>query len=154
MKSTINTIQEYLDSIPTERANIINKLRKILKSNLPKGFKEEMSYGMIGFVIPHSLYPKGYHVNPKDPLPFINLASQKNYIAVYHMGIYQPDLLKWFQEEYKLFSKKKLDMGKVCMRFKKDEDIPYEIIGNLSKKISVSDWISIYETSTKSARKG
>jgi hypothetical protein len=154
MKSTINTIQEYLDSIPTERANIINKLRKILKSNLPKGFKEEMSYGMIGFVIPHSLYPKGYHVNPKDPLPFINLASQKNYIAVYHMGIYQPDLLKWFQEEYKIFSKKKLDMGKVCMRFKKDEDIPYEIIGNLSKKISVSDWISIYETSTKSARKG
>ena len=154
MKSTINTIQEYLDSIPTERANIINKLRKILKSNLPKGFKEEMSYGMIGFVVPHSLYPKGYHVNPKDPLPFINLASQKNYIAVYHMGIYQPDLLKWFQEEYKLFSKKKLDMGKVCMRFKKDEDIPYEIIGNLSKKISVSDWISIYETSTKSTWKG
>lgn len=154
MKSTINTIQEYLDSIPTERANIINKLRKILKSNLPKGFKEEMSYGMIGFVVPHSLYPKGYHVNPKDPLPFINLASQKNYIAVYHMGIYQPDLLKWFQEEYKLFSKKKLDMGKVCMRFKKDEDIPYEIIGNLSKKISVSDWISIYETSTKSIGKG
>ena len=154
MKSTINTIQEYLDSIPTERANIINKLRKILKSNLPKGFKEEMSYGMISFVVPHSLYPKGYHVNPKDPLPFINLASQKNYIAVYHMGIYQPDLLKWFQEEYKLFSKKKLDMGKVCMRFKKDEDIPYEIIGNLSKKISVSDWISIYETSTKSTWKG
>lgn len=154
MKSIINTIQEYLDSIPTERANIINKLRKILKSNLPKGFKEEMSYGMIGYVVPHSLYPKGYHVNPKDPLPFINLASQKNYIAIYHMGIYQPDLLKWFQEEYKLFSKKKLDMGKVCMRFKKEEDIPYGIIGNLSKKISVSDWISIYETSIKSIGKG
>jgi hypothetical protein len=154
MKSIINTIQEYLDSIPTERANIINKLRKILKSNLPKGFKEEMSYGMIGYVVPHSLYPKGYHVNPKDPLPFINLASQKNYIAIYHMGIYQPDVLKWFQEEYKLFSKKKLDMGKVCMRFKKEEDIPYGIIGNLSKKISVSDWISIYETSIKSIGKG
>ena len=154
MKSDIKSIEEYLDSIPPERKVILDKLRKIIKANLPKGFKEEMSYGMIGYVVPHSLYPKGYHVNPKDPLPFINLASQKNYIAIYHMGIYQPDLLKWFQEEYKLFSKKKLDMGKVCMRFKKEEDIPYGIIGNLSKKISVSDWISIYETSTNSARKG
>jgi uncharacterized protein YdhG (YjbR/CyaY superfamily) len=154
MTSDAKSIKEYLESIPPERKASINKLRKVIKANLPEGFREEMSYGMIGFVVPHSLYPKGYHVNPKEPLPFINIASQKNYIAFYHMGIYEVELLKWFQDEYKLFSKKKLDMGKVCIRFKKEEDIPYEIIGELSKKISVEDWIFTYESSIKSSKKG
>ncbi len=154
MTSDAKSIKEYLESIPPERKASINKLRKVIKANLPEGFQEEMSYGMIGFVVPHSLYPKGYHVNPKEPLPFINIASQKNYIAFYHMGIYDVALLKWFQDEYKLFSKKKLDMGKVCIRFKKEEDIPYEIIGELSKKISVRDWILTYESSIKSSKKG
>ncbi len=154
MTSDAKSIKEYLESIPPERKACINKLRKVIKANLPEGFQEEMSYGMIGFVVPHSLYPKGYHVNPKEPLPFINIASQKNYIAFYHMGIYDVALLKWFQDEYKLFSKKKLDMGKVCIRFKKEEDIPYEIIGELSKKISVKDWILTYESSIKSSKKG
>ncbi len=154
MTSDAKSIKEYLESIPPERKASINKLRKVIKANLPEGFQEEMSYGMIGFVVPHSLYPKGYHVNPKEPLPFINIASQKNYIAFYHMGIYDVALLKWFQDEYKLFSKKKLDMGKVCIRFKKEEDIPYEIIGELSKKISVKDWILTYESSIKSSKKG
>ena len=95
------------------------QLRKIIKKNLPKGYKEEISYGMIGYVVPHSIYPGGYHVDPKIPLPFINIASQKNHVALYHMGIYtKPELLDWFRNEYARFTKKKLDIGKSCLRFK------------------------------------
>lgn len=146
MQSTQTTVEEYLKELPADRLEAIDKLRKVIKKNLPKGFEERMSYGMIGYVVPHSLYPKGYHCDPKLPLPFINLASQKNFIALYHMGIYSSsELLKWFQEEYSKQCKSKLDMGKSCIRMKKMEDIPYELIGELCKKMSPKDWIDRYE---------
>jgi uncharacterized protein YdhG (YjbR/CyaY superfamily) len=124
----------------------IQKLRNSIKLNLPEGFQEEMSYGMLGFVVPHSIYPKGYHCKPNLPLPFMNIASQKNFIALYHMGIYaNPELLNWFVAEYSKLVKSKIDIGKSCIRFKKMEDIPYELIGELAAKMTVSEWISIYE---------
>jgi uncharacterized protein YdhG (YjbR/CyaY superfamily) len=146
MQSDFKTPQEYLDSLPEERKIAIEKLRKIIKLNLPEGFQEEMSYGMLGFVVPHSIYPKGYHCKPNLPLPFINIASQKNFIALYHMGVYaNTELLNWFVAEYSIRVKTKIDMGKSCIRFKKMEEIPFELIGELATKTTVSDWISIYE---------
>ena len=146
MQSDFKTPQEYLDSLPEDRKVAVEKLRKIIKLNLPEGFQEEMSYGMLGYVVPHSIYPKGYHCKPNLPLPFMNIASQKNFIALYHMGIYaNPELLNWFVAEYSKLVQSKIDMGKSCIRFKKIEDIPYELIGELASKMTVSDWISIYE---------
>ena len=131
----------------------MTELRKVILSNLPKGFKEVMGYGMLGYVVPHTLYPDGYHCDPKLPLPFINLASQKNFIAVYHMGIYSdPKLLKWFTDEFSKHSKNKLDMGKSCMRFKKPEQIPFKLIGELASKMSPQDWIDQYESVIKNRK--
>lgn len=114
--------------------------------NLPNGFEEQISYGHIGFVVPHSMYPNGYHCDPTSPLPFIGLASQKNFIALYHMGIYSDEkLLNWFIEEYPKHAKRKLDMGKSCIRFKKTDDIPYDLIGRLASKITPDQWIATYE---------
>jgi len=116
---------DYVNQIPDDRKKPVNELRMVLKANLPKGFEEEMSYGMIGYVVPYSIYPKGYHVTPKVPLPFIAVASQKNFIAVYHMALAADDkLLNWFTSEYPKHSKTKLDMGKGCIRFKKPDQIP------------------------------
>jgi uncharacterized protein YdhG (YjbR/CyaY superfamily) len=150
MQSTALTPQEYLSNLPDDRKEVMQKLRNSIIENIPQGFEEVMSYGMLGFVIPHSIYPEGYHCDPKLPLPFINLASQKNFIALYHMGIYADNqLLEWFVAEYPKNSKTKLDMGKSCIRFKKLDDIPYELIGDLAGKISVTDWIKSYETAFK-----
>jgi uncharacterized protein YdhG (YjbR/CyaY superfamily) len=146
MQSKAATVDAYIAELPVERQAVIKKLRSVIKKNLPKGFREQMSYGMIGYVVPHSLYPNGYHCSPELPLPFINIASQKNFIAIYHMGIYgSPDLLKWFNTEYAKLGKKKLDMGKSCMRFKKFDDIPYDLIGQLATKMTVEQWIAQYE---------
>ncbi|WP_396175256.1 DUF1801 domain-containing protein [Flavobacterium sp.] len=150
MQSTALTPKEYLSNLPDDRKEVMQKLRNSIIENIPQGFEEVMSYGMLGFVIPHSIYPEGYHCDPKLPLPFINLASQKNFIALYHMGIYADNqLLEWFVAEYPKNSKTKLDMGKSCIRFKKLDDIPYELIGDLAGKISVTDWIKSYETAFK-----
>ncbi len=150
MQSKAATPEEYVESLPEDRREAINKLRKVIRKNLPKGFVEEMSYGMIGYVVPHKLYPKGYHCDPKLPLPFLNIASQKNFIAVYHMGIYMnPKLLDWFTNEYPKHSKKKLDMGKSCLRFKKPDEIPYDLIGELASKMTVAEWVSLYEKALK-----
>lgn len=150
MQSKAATPDEYLESLPEERKEALAKLRKIIKKNLPKGFSEEMNYGMLGYVVPHKLYPKGYHCDPKLPLPFLAVASQKNFIALYHMGIYaKKDLLDWFTKEFPRHSKKKLDMGKSCIRFKKPEDIPYELIGELVSKMTPADWIECYESAFK-----
>ncbi len=150
MQSKATTPEEYINSLPEDRKEAITQLRNIIRKNLPKGFQEVMGYGMLGYIVPHSLYPAGYHCNPKDPLPFINLASQKNFIAVYHMGVYSdPKLLKWFTAEYPKHSKAKLDMGKSCMRFKKVDQIPYKLIGELAKKMTVKDWIALYEKEVK-----
>lgn len=146
MQSNSKTPQEYVDSLPEDRKIAIEELRKVIKSNLPEGFQEEMSYGMLGYVVPHSIYPKGYHCKPNLPLPFMNIASQKNFIALYHMGIYADnELLNWFVAEYSIQVKTKIDMGKSCIRFKKTEEIPFELIGKLASKMAVSEWISLYE---------
>ena len=146
MKIEAQSVQEYLENLPDERKEPIEKLRKIISENLPSGFEEQLSYGMIGYVVPKSIYPKGYHCTPELPLPFLSIASQKNSINLYHMGIYADEkLLNWFQEEFPKYSKKKLDMGKSCMRFKKPEDIPFELIAELLQKMSPQEWISLYE---------
>lgn len=150
MTSAATTPQEYIDSLPTDRKPAMTRLRKTIIQNLPNGFAEEMAYGMLGYVVPHSKYPAGYHCNPKQPLPFVTVASQKNFIVLHHMGLYaMPELLKWFQGEYPKHSTKKLDMGKGCVRFKKPDDIPYALIGELMKKISPDDWIAVYEKNFK-----
>ena len=154
MQSKAATVDAYLAELPEDRQKAMAQLRKVIKKNLPKGFRETMGYGMMGYCVPHSIYPAGYHCNPKDPLPFMGLASQKNFIAIYHMGIYaNPKLLKWFTDAHAKASPKKLDMGKSCIRYKKATDIPYELIGELAAKISVEDWIQLYESNLKTARK-
>ena len=151
MKIDANSPKEYLAKLPDDRRKALSKLRSTIKNNLPNGFKETMSYGMIGYVVPKTIYPDGYHCDPKLPLPFMNIASQKNFVALYHSGIYaDPKLLKWFQTEYPKHSKSKLDMGKSCIRFKKLEDIPYDLIGELVRKINSDEWIQIYEHNIKS----
>ncbi|MES1220396.1 MAG: DUF1801 domain-containing protein [Bacteroidota bacterium] len=150
MQSKASSPEEYIAEIPADRQAAFKKLRQTIKKNLPKGFKEEMSYGMIGYVIPHDKYPAGYHCNPSLPLPFMNIASQKNFIAVYNMGVYaNPALLKWFIDAHAKASPKKLDMGKSCIRYKKPEDIPFELIGELASKISPDEWIALYEKNYK-----
>jgi uncharacterized protein YdhG (YjbR/CyaY superfamily) len=146
MQSKAATVDDYIKELPKERQEAVTKLRKEIRKNLPKGFKEGMGYGMMGYSVPHSLYPAGYHCDPKQPLPFMGLASQKNFIAVYHMGVYaDPKLLKWFTDEYKKVGVGKLDMGKSCIRFKKPENIPYKLIGELVSKITPQQWIEKYE---------
>ena len=146
----MSSVTEYINGLSEDRQVVIKKLQAIIKKNLPKGFGEEMSYGMIGYVVPHKLYPAGYHCDPKLPLPFLSIASQKNFIALYHMGMYaKPELLDWFTSEYPKHCKSKLDMGKSCVRFKKMEDIPYALLEELMKKMTVADWISYYEKNYK-----
>ena len=150
MQYKADSPQDYISQLPEERQAPIARLRQIILDNLPKDMEEQMSYGMLGFVIPHSVYPDGYHCDPKTPLPFMNLASQKNFIAVYHMGMYaKKEVLDWFTTEYEKHCKYKLDMGKSCVRFKKIDDIPYELIGQLAGKMSTEEWINIYETAIK-----
>ena len=150
MTNKARTIAEYVKQIPEDRQQVFEKLLSILRENLPPGFEECLSYGMPAFSVPHSLYPKGYHVSPKVALPFISIASQKNFIAFYHMGLYAtPELNSWWQEEYPKYSKRKLDMGKSCVRFKKMDDIPFELIQKLAQKVSPEEWIAKYEKQLK-----
>lgn len=150
MQSKATTVEQYLNELPEDRIVPMVTLRDVINDNIPEGFEEMMSYGMIGWVVPHSLYPDGYHCDPKLPLGFMNIASQKNFVALYHMGIYSDKkLLDWFVKEYTAQSKVKLDKGKSCMRFKKPEHIPYTLIGELVRKISVEDWVITYEANMK-----
>ncbi len=154
MQSKAQTPDEYFASLPADRKDAMIELRKVILKNIPKGFKEVMSYGMVGYVVPHSTYPNGYHCDPKLPLPFLNIASQKNFIAVYHMGVYSdPKLLDWFVKEYPKHSKSKLDMGKSCIRFKKPEEIPFKLIGELVSKMTPQNWIEKYESILKQSKK-
>ena len=146
MQSKATTVEAYLAELPEDRRKAITELRKAIKKNLPKGFKEGMGHGMMGYSVPHSLYPAGYHCNPADPLPFMGMASQKFFIAIYHMGVYaDPKLLKWFTDAHAKASPKRLDMGKSCIRYKKIEDIPFDLIGELASKMKPGDWIGMYE---------
>ena len=142
--------EDYISQVPEERQGTLKKLRKVIKDNLPKGFEEGIQYKMIGYYVPHSVYPDGYHCDPKTPLPFMSFASQKNSVNLYHMGIYaKKELLDWFVGEYPKHCKRKLDMGKSCIRFKKMDEIPFELIGELTKKMSSKEWIDIYESALK-----
>ncbi len=150
MQIIAKSVKEYLKKVPKERSGYFNKLRETILTSLPNGFDEQMNYGMIGYVVPHEIYPNGYHCDPKLPLPFANIASQKNFIGFYHMGIYaNPGLLEWFVKEYPKHSDTKLDMGKSCVRFIKMDKIPYDLIGKLMRKMSVKDWINLYEKNIK-----
>jgi uncharacterized protein YdhG (YjbR/CyaY superfamily) len=150
MQTESLTPDNYINNIPDERKEAFTKLRKVILDNLPEGFEETMSYGMIGYVVPHSTYSKGYHCNPKLPLPFLSIASQKNFIAVYHMGIYaDQNLYDWFITEYPKFSNTKLDMGKSCIRFKKINEIPFDLIAELATKMNPKQWIELYESAFK-----
>lgn len=144
------TVDEYISKVQPERTEAVAKLRETVRDNLPEGFEEGISYKMIAYFVPHSKYPDGYHCDPKVPLPFINIASQKNFIALYHSGIYaDKKLLDWFVAEYPKYVKTKLDMGKSCIRFKKVETIPYELIAELCRKMTADEWIELYEKNVK-----
>jgi len=146
MQSTAQTAQQYLDELPADRKEAVEKIREAILNNLPEGFEEVMGYGMLGYVVPHSLYPKGYQCNPKLPLPYMNLGSLKNFIVLHAMCVYgDNNMLDWFVGEYPKHCKTKLDMGKGCIRFKKMDDIPYTLIGELAAKMTPEQWIAICE---------
>ena len=150
MQSTATTPQEYIESLPDERKEVMENLRNVILKNLPKGFEECMNYGMLGYVVPHSKYPDGYHCDTTKPLPFMNLASQKNSINFYHMGIYSDSkLLEWFKNEYPKHATNKLDMGKSCIRFKNINKIPVDLLGELVSKMTADQWIERYEATIK-----
>lgn len=146
MQYDVESVEDYIQQLPEDRKEPIERLRKVILDNLPEGFEETILYGMIGYVVPHSIYPEGYHVDPKLPLSFIGLASQKNNISLYHSGVYMfPEVLEWFEEQYPTYVKTKLDMGKSCIRFKNMQTIPYQLIGQLCEKITVAQYVSKYE---------
>ena len=150
MKASGNTVEEILTNLPEDRAEAFNNLHNVIVKNLPQGFEAAISYGGLGYVVPHTVYPAGYHCKPIEPLPFAGLASQKNSINFYHMGIYSdPELLDWFVAEYPKHSNQKLDMGKSCIRFKKFDQIPVELIGELMQKMTVKQWVDLYESKLK-----
>lgn len=154
MKANGKTVLEILMNVPQERVEPFNKLHEVIVKNLPKGFEPGISYGGLGYVVPHKLYPAGYHCKPSEPLPFAGIASQKDSINFYHMGVYaDPKLLKWFVSEYPKHTRQKLDMGKSCIRFRKMDDIPYKLIGQLMKKMTVKDWVDMYERNYHPAHK-
>lgn len=150
MQYEANSPEDYISQVPEERQDTLKTLREVINSNLPEGFEEGMIYKMIGYYVPHSVYPDGYHCDPKTPLPFMSFASQKNSVNLYHSGIYaKKELRDWFVNEFPKHSNRKLDMGKSCIRFKKLDDIPFKLIGELTKKMSCKEWINIYETALK-----
>jgi uncharacterized protein YdhG (YjbR/CyaY superfamily) len=146
MQYEASTVDEYIEMIPEDRKDPIRKLRNVIRENIPEGFEEGINYKMIGYYVPHSVYPPGYHCDPKLPLPFMNIASQKNFIGLYHMGMYSnQELCDWFVDEYAKRCKYKLDMGKSCVRLKRIDDIPYDLIGELATKLTAQEWVTIYE---------
>ena len=150
MQYEVSTVDAYLAALPEDRKIVVEKLRNIILSNLPEGFEEQISYGMISYVVPLSRFPQGYHANKGEPLPFLSLASQKNYVALYHMGLYgRPTLEEWFVKAYDDRVPTKLDMGKSCIRFKNPDHIPYDLVAELCQKMTVDEYISIYEAAFK-----
>jgi uncharacterized protein YdhG (YjbR/CyaY superfamily) len=141
------TVSDYIDNVQEERKSVFLQVLEAVRKGIPSDFEECISYGMIGFVVPHSLYPKGYHCDPKLPLPFISIANQKNSINLYHMGIYaNADLLDWFVDSYNKSSGSKLDMGNSCIRFNPKKEIPYLLIQELCSKMKAEEWIKLYES--------
>lgn len=150
MKIEASSVSEYIEAIDAERRDAYSKLYQVVADNIPDGFTSCMQYNFPSYVVSLEEYPPGYHCTPNTPLPFVSVGAQKNFLALYHMGVYaSPDLMKWFVEEYPKHSKYKLDMGKSCIRFKRINDIPYKLIGEFMQKMSVDQWISIYENAYK-----
>lgn len=149
MQSKATTIDQYISELPEDRKDIILQLVETIRENIPEGFGEGMSYGMPAWFVPHSIYPNGYHCDPRQPVPFLSIASQKSHISFYHMALYEGTLLNWFLEEWGKTSSRKPDLGKSCLRFKKAADIPYELLGRLISRISVTSWINTYEKNLK-----
>ena len=147
MQSKAKTVREYLASLPPEQREVVAAVRTVILANLDGGFQEAMQYGMVGYSVPHSRYPAGYHCDPKQPLPFAALAAQKNSFSLHLMGLYMnPSELKWFTQAWKA-SGKKLDMGKACVRFKKLDDVALDVVGEAFRRVSADAWIATYETS-------
>lgn len=145
------TVAQYLSEIPAERKEMYLALYEAISNNLPAGFEETLTYKMPGWVVPFSLFPKGYHCDPKLPLGFISLGNQKNFVAIYHQGIYSnPKLLNWFTSEYAKRIKSKLDMGKGCIRIKKPEPGHIELVAELAQKMTPQEWIECYESALAS----
>jgi len=144
------TVASYLRDLPAERRAACKRLRTAIKSNLPAGFKETIGYGMPSYVVPKRLYPAGYHCDPSLPLPFISFASQKSHVALHHMGLHaDPSLMRWWTEAWARHVATRLDMGKGCVRFKKPETIPCELIGELCTRMTPERWIEIYDRSVR-----
>ncbi len=150
MRQKSAAVSVYITAQPEDRAEALNNFRKICLERLPEGFEETMSYSMPSYVVPHTIYPSGYHCAPKEPLPFISFASSKAHVSFHHMGMYADEkTLEWFTQAYKSQFNKKPDMGKSCIRFKKLDSIPYDLLEELVQKISVKEWIEIYEREIK-----
>jgi|ERR1043166_1149455 hypothetical protein len=149
MRSKAATPDEYIDSLPDDRRQAVAAIREAINKNIPKGFRESIAYGMLSWSVPHEIYPPGYHCDPKLPLGLMGLASQKNYISFYHMGLYAGAWLDWFQTEWPKHTTRKLDMGKCCVRFKKPDDIPIKLIGQLASKMTPQQWVATYEKALK-----
>lgn len=146
MTYDVATVDEYCDLLPEDRKKPFIHLREAVLKNLPEGFQETMYCRLPSYVVPHTIYPAGYHCNPKDPLPYLSIASQKHFIGYYHMGIYSmPNLLQWFQIRWEKKELGKLDIGKCVIRLKKITQIPYDLFGELTAKLSVQEWIDFYE---------
>jgi hypothetical protein len=159
MQSKATTVEAYLASLPEERRAELGKVRSVILANLDKGFAETMQYGMIGYNVPHSAYPAGYHCDPKQPLPYAGLASQKNHCSVYLMGLYvgaergNTPLLAWFEQAWKK-SGKKLDMGKACIRFKKADDLALDVLGEAFRRLPAKAYIEQYEAALATSAAG
>ena len=150
MRIEANNLDDYITKCPEDRQEPLKKICAAISANIDSGFSQGMSYGMPGWVVSHDNYTAGYHCKPSEPLPFLSIASQKNFIAVYHMGVYaNEELMKWFLAEYPKHSSRKLDMGKSCIIFKKMDDIPFDLIGQLVSKMSATEWIELYEKNIK-----
>ena len=153
MKSRATTVEEYLASLPDDRRTAIEAVRKVVAKNIDKAFEEGIQYGMLGWYLPHSSYPEGYHCDPRQPLPFASVASQKNHIGIYLFCLYMdPDHMRLFQEEWQAAGKK-LDMGKGCVRVKKLDDIPLDVLGRAFKRIRAKAFVEIYERSLPESAK-
>jgi hypothetical protein len=147
MQSKAATVAQYLKALPADRREAIEAVRGVILKNLPKGYAEGIQYGMIGYFVPHDVYPPGYHCDPKQPLPFVSLASQKNHMAVYLYCLYSdPDMLDWFREAWAATGRK-LDMGKSCVRFKKLDQVALDVVADAIRAIPVKDFVAHYDAS-------
>ncbi len=154
MQSKVTTVEQYLAELPEDRRAVIEAVRQVILKNLDKDYEEGIQYGMIGYYVPHRVYPRGYHCDPKQPLPFAGLASQKNYMSLYLMCVYgESDHSKWFRESWARTGKK-LDMGKSCVRFKKLDDLALEVIGEAIKRVPAQKYVEHCEATIKTTNQG